>query len=73
MRNQEWDPALSQLNSLDLCQLVFCLFSGDTVDGETTLCVIDEAKVLSSFFNGNNVHEASWIGRIGTDFAVDFY
>ena len=73
MRNQEWYTALPQLHSLDFCEFVFCLFSGDSMDGEATLRVIDETKVLSCLLDGNNVHEASWVGGVGADFSVNFY
>lgn len=71
MRNQEWDPALAKLNTLDLSELVLGLLSLDTVDGETTLGVIDETEVLAGFLDGDHVHETSGVGGVGADFAVD--
>ena len=71
MRNQEWDPALAKLNTLDLSELVLGLLSLDTVDGETTLGVIDETEVLAGLLDGDHVHETSGVGGVGADFAVD--
>ena len=71
VRNQEWDAALAKLYSLDLAQLVLCLLFSDAVDGETALGVVDEAEVLASLLDGDDVHEAGWVGRIGADFAID--
>lgn len=71
MRNQEWNATLAELNSLDLAQLVLCLFGGDAVDGEATLGVVDEAEVLASLLDGDNVHEAGWVSGIGADLAID--
>lgn len=62
MRNQEWDSALAQLDTLDLAKLVFGLLGLDTVDGETALGVVDEAEVLASLLDGDHVHEASRVG-----------
>ena len=71
MRNQEWDATLAQLDSLDLAKLVLRLFAGDAVDGETALGVVDEAEVLASLLDGDDIHEASRVGRVGADLAVD--
>lgn len=71
MRNQEWDAALAQLYSLDLAQLVLCLLFSDAVDGETALGVVDETEVLASLLDGDDVHVAGWVGRIGADLAID--
>lgn len=71
MRNQEWDAALAQLYSLDLAQLVLCLLFSDAVDGETALGVVDETEVLACLLDGDDVHVASWVGRIGADLAID--
>lgn len=71
MRNQEWDPALSELNTLDLAKLVLGLLGLDTVDGETALGVVDETEVLASLLEGNDIHETSGVGRVSADLAVD--
>lgn len=71
MRNQEWDAALAQLYSLDLAQLVLCLLFSDAVDGETALGVVDETEVLASLLDGDDIHVAGWVGRIGADLAID--
>ena len=71
MRNQEWDTATAELNALDLAQLVLGLLVLDAVDSEATLDVVDEAEVFASLLDGNDVHEAGWVGDVGSDLAID--
>lgn len=71
VRNQEWDPALAKLDTLDLAQLELGLLSLDTVDGETALGVVDETEVLAGLLEGDDVHEAGRVGCVGADLAVD--
>ncbi len=71
MRDQEWDSALAQLNSLDLAKLIFGLLGLDSVDGETTLGVVDEAEVLASLLDTDDIHEAGWVGGIGANLAIN--
>lgn len=39
--------------------------------GETTLGIVDETEVFASLVNRDNVHEASWVVRIGANFSID--
>lgn len=71
MRNQEWDTATSELDALDLAELVLSLLSLDTVDGETALGIVDEAEVLASLLDVDNIHEAGGEGHVGADLVVD--
>lgn len=71
MRNQEWDSALAQLDTLDLAKLVFGLLGLDTVDGEAALGIVDEAEVLASLLDADHIHETGRVGRVGADLAVD--
>lgn len=71
VRNQEWDPALAKLDTLDLAQLELGLLSLDAVDGETPLGVVDETEVLAGLLEGNDVHETSRVGGVGADLAVN--
>lgn len=71
VRNQEWDPALAKLDTLDLAELVFSLLGLDTVDGETALGVVDETEVLAGLLNRDDVHEAGGEGGVGADLAID--
>lgn len=71
VRNQEWDPALAELNTLDFAELVLGLLSLDAVDGEATLGVVDETEVLAGLLDADDVHETSGVGRVGADLAVD--
>ena len=72
MRNQEWYASLAQLHPLDFAQLVFRLFSCDTMDGKAAFSIIDQAEVLAGLLDGDDVHVASRIGRIRAHFAVNF-
>ena len=71
MRNQEWDSALAELDALDLAELVLGLLVLDAVDGEAALGVVDEAEVLASLLDGDDVHVAGGVGDVGADLAVD--
>jgi len=71
VRNQEWDSALAQLNSLDLPQLVFGLLSLDAVNGESTFGVVNKTEVLASLLDADDIHESGWVGSIGTNLAIN--
>jgi hypothetical protein len=71
MRNQVGNSSTSKLNTLDLGQLVLCLFCGNAVDGEAALGIVDETERLASLFNANNVHEAGGEVGIGANLGVD--
>jgi hypothetical protein len=71
VRNQVGNAALAKLDALDLAKLVLCLLSGDAVDGETALGVVDQAEVLASLLDGDDVHETGGEGAVGADLAVD--
>lgn len=71
VRNQEWDAALAELHALDLAELVLGLLGRDAVDGEAALGVVDEAEVLASLLDGDDIHEAGRVGGIGADLVVD--
>lgn len=71
MRDQEWDSTTAKLDTLDLAELVLGLLSLDTVDGEAALDVVDEAEVLAGLLDGDDVHEASGVGDVGADLAVN--
>ena len=72
VRNQERYASFPKLHTLDLSKLILCLFSGDSVDGEATLGVVNESEVFASLFNRNDVHKARWVCRVGANFAIDF-
>lgn len=71
VRNQEWDPALAELDALDLAQLVFSLLGLDAVHGEATLGVVDETEVFAGLLDGDDVHVTGRVGGVGADLAID--
>lgn len=71
MRNQEWDATPAELHALDLAELVLGLLVLDAVDGEAALGVVDQAEVLASLLDRDDVHEARRVGGVGADLAVD--
>lgn len=71
VRNQEWDPALAKLDTLDLAELELSLLSLDAVDGEAALGVVDETEVLAGLLERDDVHETSGEGGVGADLAVN--
>jgi len=71
VRDQEWDSAFAQLNSLDLAKLVFRLLGLDSVNGEAALGVVDKTEVLAGLLDADDVHEAGRVCGIGADFAIN--
>lgn len=41
------------------------------MDSEAALGIVDQSEVLASLFDGDHVHEASWVGGICADLSVD--
>ena len=41
------------------------------MDGEAALGVVDETEVLASLLDGDDIHEAGWVGLVGSDLAID--
>src|SRR5579871_3627553 len=72
MRNKKGYPSGSQLHPPNLAKFISSLLCCDTVYCETALGVIDKAKILASFLNGDNIHETSWVCSICTDFTINF-
>lgn len=71
VRNQERYASFPKLYALDFGKLVFRLFSSDTVDGEATFGIIDEAEVFAGLFDRYDIHKACGICRVGAHFSVD--
>lgn len=71
MRNQVGNAATSELDALDLAELVLCLLVCYPVDGEAALGVVDQAEVLASLLDRDDVHQSRWKGGVGADLAVD--
>lgn len=69
--DEVWDSLLSELDSSDLAQLVLGLLRGDSVDGESSLGVVDQTEVLAGLLESDDIHEATWEGRVGPDLSVD--
>ena len=42
------------------------------MNGEPALGIIDKTEIFASFLNRYDIHEASRVGGVGSDFAVDF-
>jgi hypothetical protein len=71
VRNQVGNAALAELHTLDLAELVLCLLVCYPVDGEAALGVVDQAEVLASLLNGDDIHQTGGEGGVGADLAVD--
>lgn len=54
--NGIWDSLGTELDLLHLGKLVLGFFFSDAMDGETTLDIIDETKVFTSLFNGDDIY-----------------
>jgi len=47
-------------------------FGSDAVDCEAAFDIVEQAEVFAGFLNGNDVHEAIWVGLISPNFSVNF-
>ena len=65
------DTLLSELVSLDLQELEGSLLGGDSVDGESTLDVVEETEVLARPLDRDDVHETGGVSLVGPDLAID--
>jgi len=68
---QEWDILGSSLDLTDTTQLVLSLGGGDTVDDEPALHVIDDAEVLSSLLDLDDIHEPGGESGVSPELAVN--
>lgn len=65
------NAAGAELDTLHLAKLVLSLLSGDAVDGEAALDVVEETEVLAGLVDGDDIHEAAGVGVVSSDLAVD--
>merc|ERR1719376_112172 len=70
-RVKEGNILRSSLDLTDAAQLVLGLSCGDAVHDEPALDVVDDAEVLASLLNLDNVHEASGELGVGPELAID--
>ena len=66
------DSLRSDLSLSDLQEFVGGFFLIYSVEGEASLNVVQKAEVLVGAVDGDNVHESSGEGSIGSDLSVDF-
>lgn len=62
---------LTELVRLDFEELVSSFFRGDSVDGESTLDVVQQSEVFTGSLDGDNVHETGRVGFIGPDLSIN--
>lgn len=55
VRDEERHIFGAGLHSLDLAEFVLGFFSGDSVDGEPSLDVVDQTEELSGLFDADNI------------------
>jgi len=65
------DTLLSELVSLDLQELEGGLLLGDSVDGESSLDIVQETEVLAGPLDRDDVHEPGRVGLVGPDLSVN--
>jgi len=71
VKSNEGDRLVSNLQSLDLAELVLGLIHRDGLKDKSSLGVEHEAEVLSSLLDGDDVLESSGVSSVGSDLAVD--
>ena len=64
--NNVRNTLLTELNTLDLTELVLSLLASDSVDGEATLDVVDKTEVLTGLLKRDDIHETGGVGGVGS-------
>lgn len=73
MRRRGFQDANKLFYLLDSAELVRGFFIADGVRHKSTFRVEEHAKVFLRFFDGDDIHEASWIAVVCANLVVDFY
>ena len=68
---QGWNGLLSKLHVLNLAELVGSLLGANTVNGHTSLGVVEQTEVLVGLLNADDVHETGWVVDVGTNLSVN--
>lgn len=71
MRNTVGNSTPAKLDTLDLAQLVLRLLSSYPVHRVAALGIEDQAEVLASLLNRDDVHETGREGGVCANFAVN--
>jgi hypothetical protein len=53
--DEVWDTLGTELDTLDLAELVLALFWADSVDGKSALDIVEETEVLAGLVNGDDI------------------
>ena len=69
--NNVRNTLLTELNTLNLTELVLSLLTSDSVDSKATLDVVDKTEVLAGLLKRNDIHETSGVSGVGSDLVVD--
>jgi len=71
VRNKVRNALWAGSHFLDAAKLVFCFLGGNLVEDKSALDVIQQTEVVSGLFNGDDIHESSWIIGVSSDLAID--
>lgn len=71
MGREEWDRVLAQLERFHSAEFVRSFLFADVVNLESSFGVIKKTKVFSSLFDGDDIHETSWVLAVGPDLTVN--
>lgn len=71
--DEVWDSLSTELNALDLGELVLSLLGGYPVDGEATLGVVDQPESLASLLDADDIHETSRVCGVRPDLSVNLH
>lgn len=66
-----WNSVGSSGSLSDSAKLELSFFRGDSVDGESSLGVVQESEGFVSGWDVDDIHESSWEGWVGSDLSVD--
>ena len=69
--NDLGDTTGTELNLLNLEELVGGLLGGDAVDDESALDIVEDTEVLARLLDRDNVLETGGVGGVGSDLVVN--
>lgn len=71
MGNNEWNTLVTKLELFDFAEFVASLLRCDSVNCKASLDIVQQPKVFTALFDGDDILESAWVVGISSDLAVD--
>lgn len=72
MGSDEWDSFHSNGDFSNLKEFELAFFGRDFVKSKLSFWCVKKTVVFLGLLDGDNIHESSWEGLIGSDLSVNF-